>query len=356
MNNDETKDDVLSAISKALKDKRDKAVSARRSSGIEEIWVAAEEAYLSIDEQNRGEYSSDKWEKPQVLGAPLTKKKSNQDDGTRSKMFIPLTRRYVDIAAAKICEIVLPIDDKAFSIDATPIPDMVSDAIAVGRDGLPLSRPATPEEMQQGAPAQVPLTKQEVITKTNEAATAAAKKAESRIYDWMIEANHPAIMRKVIHDAARIGTGVLKAPWPDSKREVATQKTDAGITAVIKESIAPSEYWVDPWNLFPDPTCGSDIKNCDYIFERDVINRFTLSSLKDNPSYLKDQIDKVLKAEEEKKVAGENYSDKKAREGFEIWYFCGTLSREDVSKAVAEDSMATFSGDDVLNVIATMVN
>jgi hypothetical protein len=361
--NNEHQDEVLSAISKALCEKRDKAVNARRSSGIEEIWVSAEEAYLSIDDLNKGDFKGSKWMKPQVMNAPLTSKAA-AEDGTRSKMFIPLTRRYVDIAAAKICEIVLPIDDKAFSIKATPVPDMVSNAMA--RDPLtnqPLTRPATPEELQQGAPAQVPVTAQEVIDKQNEAANTAAEKAEQRIYDWMVEANHPAIMRKVIHDAARIGTGVLKAPWPEAKREVAAATKDdvAGgkvITAVIKESVTPSEKWVDPWNLFPDPSCGSDIRNCDFIFEKDIINKFTLGNLKQNQAYFASQIDKAIKAEADKTVSGENYSDKTDRVGFEIWYFCGTLSREDVSGAISEESMKDFSDsdNDTLNVIATMIN
>jgi hypothetical protein len=241
---------------------------------------------------------------------------------------------------------------------------MVSNSIAVDPiTNQPITRSSTPEEQQQGAPAQVPVTAQEVIDKKNEAANTAAEKAEQRIYDWMVEANHPAIMRKVIHDAARIGTGVLKAPWPESKREVAAQSKDDGygnksITAVIKESVTPSEKWVDPWNLFPDPSCGNDIKNCDYIFEKDIVNKFTLSNLKLNPAYIASQIDKAIKAEAEKKVSGENYSDKKDRTGFEIWFFCGSLSREDVSGIVDDKAIKDFGDEqnDTLNVIATMVN
>jgi hypothetical protein len=39
-----------------------------------------------------------------------------------------------------------------------------------------------------------------------------------RIYDWMVECQHAAEMRKVIDDAARIGVGVLKGPIPAAKK------------------------------------------------------------------------------------------------------------------------------------------
>ena len=44
-----------------------------------------------------------------------------------------------------------------------------------------------------------------------------AKKAEKRIHDWMVEANYSAEMRKVLHDASRIGVGVLMAPFAESR-------------------------------------------------------------------------------------------------------------------------------------------
>jgi hypothetical protein len=48
--------------------KRDAAVQARKESGIEAIWTAAEEAYLGIDELNRSEFSGSRWAKPTSMG------------------------------------------------------------------------------------------------------------------------------------------------------------------------------------------------------------------------------------------------------------------------------------------------
>ena len=46
----------LDALGIAIAAKRKAAIDARRDSGIESVWMAAEEAYLCIDDQNRGDF------------------------------------------------------------------------------------------------------------------------------------------------------------------------------------------------------------------------------------------------------------------------------------------------------------
>ena len=43
---------------------------------------------------------------------------------------------------------------------------------------------------------------------------ASAKKAETRIWDWLTESQWHAEVRKLIDEAAKIGTSVLKGPVP----------------------------------------------------------------------------------------------------------------------------------------------
>ena len=121
-----------------------------------------------------------------------------------------------------------------------------------------------------------------------------AKKAETRIYDWMVECNFHAENRKIIHDAARIGVGVLKGPFPDMRKSQAAEKVGGVLKLKIVEKIVPAAKWIDPWNLFPDPACGENIHDGEGIFERDFLTARKLKALKSSKGYIASQIDKVI--------------------------------------------------------------
>jgi len=55
---DDSKIDRLDRFGKALLSKRQKAIQARKKSGIEEIWDQDSEYYEGIDDANRGEVST----------------------------------------------------------------------------------------------------------------------------------------------------------------------------------------------------------------------------------------------------------------------------------------------------------
>ncbi|MEK9796291.1 MAG: hypothetical protein VW713_06035, partial [Alphaproteobacteria bacterium] len=259
------------------------------------------------------------------------------------------------MGASKISEIALPINDKAFSLSPTPVPDLIEQekdfSVVTGPDGQPVWRDAVPADLERlGAnpaaqfldPAgmQVPLTKADYAGAVMRKARKAAEKAEKRIFDWMLESRYPMQMRKVIFDGARIGVGVLKGPFPD----VRTRKSFAAAGGVgklkIVQKIAPACRWIDPWNFYPAANCGEDIQEGDYCFERDFLSATSLKKLKQvrdhegKPVYLAAQIDKVI-AEGPEKCNTDAYdarnpvgADQKNR--FSIWHMTGVLSREDM--------------------------
>lgn len=144
----------------------------------------------------------------------------------RSTAFVRLISRYVDSGYAKLCEILLPADEKAFTLTPTPVPELIKDKASLEQvmvNGQPAERDARPEEVaamglppvQPGQPMPaVPLTKKDVIEEQSQLAKEKAKRAERRIYDWMVECKYRSEMRKVIFDSARLGVGVLKGPFP----------------------------------------------------------------------------------------------------------------------------------------------
>ena len=80
----------------------------------------------------------------------------------QSNVYLPMTRRYVNAGADKLCEIILSPDERSFSISETPKPELIdlkksTDRVdeLLGSD-VPLTRPARPDELAPQQPAQSP--------------------------------------------------------------------------------------------------------------------------------------------------------------------------------------------------------
>ena len=412
---------TLAAIASALTTKRDAAMGARTSSGIETIWAECEDSYIGIDDSNRNEFEGGKWAKPMSLNGPVqagTTVKGKPE--YRSTVFLRLTARYVEAGAAKLSEILLPPEDKAFSIKETPIPDLIkakgNKSQVVSNEGLPLTRPMQPGEappapapmtdgaatavatspapqpvgpapapggaVQPGAaggaapsaainPApRVPLTVSDLAKENIEIARGKAKLAETRIWDWMVESCYATEMRKVIFDAAQLGSGVLKGPFPKVSDSVVTNASlvdGDDVSIRIKREIKPGVGYVSVWNLFPDPSCGEDIHNGEYLFERDYMSDTQVRALKKLPGYITSQIDLVLSTEAASTTSvssqrNTRYGDNDERKGRRVvWYYYGVLSREEIDCCRVMGGRKPLTSSDVpmdkkfVHVIATMI-
>jgi len=358
--------------------KRKEAIDGRKESGIEDTWAAAEEAYHGIDDTNRHEFrgglSGNVWTKPTAMSGSLTRdtdKKRPQSTG-----FVRLTSRYVDAGAAKVSEITIPVDGKAFSMKATPVPDAVAmkddETPYAGPDGQPVMRAPTEAEMPQPGPDGTmppppepkPLTVGDLARHQIEMAEESAEKAETRIHDWMVECQHPAQMRKVEFDMARLGVGVLKGPFPDERTAMAVSKGQGQMAIKVERKTQPADRWIDPWNAFPDPACGEDIHDGDYFFERDFMGYGKLGKLKQRRFYLPWAIDKVLEEGPDRVNKVESGNPRGAVTGkknqFEIWYFHGSITIKELNLAnpkEAERLKAKGAKDtDMVFSIVTMVN
>lgn len=368
----------LKGIGETIARKRDAAVKARQESGIEAVWQKCEEAYLSMDDVNRAEFKGARWAKPTSMQGPVTADNSPARDPMRSTAFVRLTARYVDMGAAKVCEILLPIDDKAFSLKPTPIPELAAKEQDLTPVALPNGQPVMMQpEMPQppgamlGMPTPAGPPQQATVADLAKQAMAAAaekaEKAETRIYDWMVEANYPGEMRKVINDAARIGTGVLKAPYPELRTSYALSKEGGTAKLVMKERAAPGMRWIDPWNFYPAQGCGENVHNGDGVFEVDYLAERQLRDLckvvdtEGQPIYLKDQIELVLEQGPLKTNTSEdgknpNRQPSAQDDSYPVWYFTGTLSRDDMATLNAVGLDAVDQQTKVVNCVVTIVN
>lgn len=417
---------ALDTIGLALATRKSEAVNFRRSSGIEETWANCEDAYNGIDDANRGEHSGSRWVKPTAMNAPLTKDAPGKSGMKhKSTVFVRLTTRYVDVGTAKVGEILLPIDDKAFGFTPTPLPALIKGAentSQIVEGGVGLSRPRTEQDgpaagVLQGAtppptgaappapapagpmsappppaggavpppaegmppPAEgmppppgappapeaeapkedrVPLTVKDVVEEHMTIARERAKKAETRIYDQWVECGHQREMRKVLFDAARLGVGVVKGPIPTVRRSVVRRKGKrSGIE--VKETIVPSHAWVDPWNIFPDPNCGENIHNGDYLWERDYYSERQLRNLKklSAQGYIADQIDKAIQIGPRRtKDSNSNPNLPDNNDPYEVWFYHGTLSLEDFKEINPKAAADLDEEVDQVYATVTMVN
>jgi len=362
---------MLAALGNALAKLRDEAVQARLNSGIEEVWRQAEEAYVGMDDANRHEFGKARWAKPLTMTGPVeTSDRSNRGADARSNVFIRLTSRYVDAGAAKLGEILLPPDDKAFSIKPTPIPELVAQkknlAPVMLANGMPAMRDPTPDELEPGQlPSQAPgvqLTYADLAKEKLEKADEAATAAEKRIYDWMVESQYTGQMRKVIFDSARAGVGVVKSPFPDEKRARAMRRNESGqVELTILSKIQPSTRWVSFWNVYPDPACGENIQDGDYCFEKDGISERKLRKLARLPGYIKSAIDRVIVEGPDKCRVNDpgNPIQDANRHQYTIWYFHGAIKREEFLSATRKDPSQAAGlkrEQEMVHCVATMVN
>ena len=313
----------LDAFGQSLAKTRAEAISARMVSGIEDIWTEDEEFYEGVDELNRSDTRSTWRQKPPGQVAV-------KSTATRSTVFPNITAPFVDAAAARIADMLLPTDDRPWELKPTPIPEL--QALAKGE--VPAEMQAKLDQ-QYPDPAQADQAEKQLVDRAKrltQEAMEKAKKAEKRIEDWHVECQWHAHVRQVIEDAARMGTGVLKGPWPIEKRRVTWK--DGRIQQV--SDIKPGSKWIDPWNLYPDGACGDDIHNGNYVWERDYLTKRQLMTLGWQEGYIKEQIAMVL--QEGPQTATANYketpdavADPTNQKGkFEVWDYHGMGPPQDL--------------------------
>lgn len=251
------------------------AIMAREASGIEEIWRQDEDQYNGVDPAD-----------PQHAGVVKTRATvvaSRQAlSGTRARLFLNITEPKTDTAVARVQEMLVPHDERPWDIGPTPVPDL-DEAIE--------SEDQTPVTLADGA--QIPRAQAAEALKAK--AAEAAKGMGDWIEDRFVEGSVYAEMREVIQDAGRLGTGVLKGPFPVEKKDTKWSIAD-GVSQLVKTiRVAPTSKRVRPQDCFPAPDCGDSIHDGSYFVERDYITARKLRDLAGIPGYDREAIAKGLR-------------------------------------------------------------
>jgi len=339
----------IASLSMVVSRRRDEAVTGRSNSGIEQEWSEDADAYEGIDDANRADQ---KVIKPSTSAGGITRKST--PSGTRSTVFLNITRPYVDSAAARIGDMLMPTDDRSWQLKSEPIADRIPSYAVQNQQAQ--------QAMQGQAPMQpngqpVPVTPvQDAVSVMQEELAKPVERAQRRIDDWLTESQWHAECRKVIDDCCRIGVGVLKGPFPTKVKSKVVVQADQGVALEISIKVSPKSKRVDPWNCYPDPACGEDIHSGNYFIEHDQLTEKQLRELRGIDGYLSDQITECIKEGPQKKYAAtQNPSDKERNEKdlYDVWYFYGSISADEM---VAAGVDGVKEDDDSKYAIVTLVN
>lgn len=314
-----------------LLSKRKEAIGGRAASGIEIEWQEDEEHYQGIDDANR------QYQNTWAMSQPKRWAETGSNSGnapTRSVVFLNITRPYVDAASARISDMLLPTDDRAWLLKPTPIPRLtVADVALLGG----------PEKAR------------EAIEATMEQAKEASEHMQRQIDDHLVESSFHGELRRLIEDSARIGSGVIKGPFPVRRSFKVSQRDEMGMVSRISiDEIRPGSKRIDPWNLFPDPSCGDSIHNGSYIWEREYLSSRQLKEMILMPGYDREQLVEAIKEGPSLTSARDatEATARKSEEQFEMWVFHGNCDAEQLKELGVEFD----SEEDKLPAMAVLVN
>lgn len=321
-----------------LLSKRREAITGRAGSGIEEEWTEDEEHYQGIDDANRNFQNANQLyrsRKVAIIGG-----QPKQQGPARSVVFLNITRPYTDAASARVADMLLPTDDRAWEIKPTPLPRLSGPQLTMLAQAMGATDPAAVHEQMAAQAGQ---------------AKEAAERMQQAIEDPLVESNWHGEVRQVIEDSARIGSGVLKGPFPITRTARMTRKDPAtGLTEFIKvDEIKPGSKRIDVWNFFPDPACGENIHNGSYTWEREHIGRRQIKEMLADPSYDAAELLAVLREGPARTREGTEAVYRPGEDEFEMWIFYGHCAREHLARLGVD---MEEGDEDRVPTMAVMIN
>lgn len=224
--------------------------------------ITLEQRWLEDLRRYNGEYD------PPIL-------KALQNRAYGSQMYVPLTRRVVNIVEARLTDLLFPTDERNFSIDSTPVPELVQ------AEALAAQLPPGAQIGSQGMTAGQALLG---IREEREQAKGKAEAMQREIDDQLRQANYPSVSRRVIHESMVLGTGVVKGPMVlnRTKKVWVTENGQSKFKRI--EDLSPTATQVSVWDFFPDMS-ARNIKESESDIERHYFTKVGLARLAKQPGF-----------------------------------------------------------------------
>jgi hypothetical protein len=314
---------------------RDRWVQHRAQSGVEARWRKATELYYGNETATTSEFENT------LRNGPASRK---QGENNRSKVVINIVRPKIDQAIARMCEILLPVDDRNWGIKPTPIPEVAG----MAGDQRPTVDPAT------GQPTG--MTADQEFKIVVDAAKKSAEGMERSIDDSLTECQYNGESRKLVENGVRLGTGIMYGPFPARQTsKVWLPQPDGTQVLQVNEAVVPASMSLDPWDTFFDPACGNDHQRGRGFFIRRNVTRKELRALVGLPGYDAEAIRDVLRTSPCRiRVAeGRILRDIVQEDSYELWQYHGEIEPDQMER------LSSVTGDPLTDVsfgVLVMVN
>lgn len=309
---------------------RGKAITDRKSSGIEDVWSAARVQY----HHGTSEPVVSKT-KSRNLDDPIYTNYQEHSEQERSTVSVNITRPYTNAGTARPMDVMLPAGERdTWDLRETPVSDTA------------LLQPYfenRPDLLEQVSPSLHFL-----LTQPEEERKERIVRCKQTVKDYLTEAGFSAILRKIIRESGITGTGVLHGLFaqdrkvsPDVEQAVKVLIGDASVESQslmqfqlgMQLLVRPGQEQIPVENCYPDSQCGTDIQKGRFFWQvvPDLSAR-KLRELRASKDYFAEAIDQVL--EEGPKPVTETGETKK--KSYEIWRRTGEVN---ITKLMGNDDL-----------------
>lgn len=345
--------EVIRRLGARLAKAREKYVRARQQSGVEARWGEALRLYYGDDERKVRS----------VVDSVVNQELQRRPEAPRSKVVVNIVGPRTDASAARLQDLLFPVDEPNWDIKPTPVPKM-SDLIADDRPAL--NDDGTPVMGQDGRPLSV----SDVARRIQDEARRKCEAMRQEIADQLTECAYNAEGRRVIFYAALFGTGLMKGPVVVNRQSKVWKRGDAGWFKQSVYELRPASFAVDPRNVYPDPACGTNLQRGSGLFERSYISRKQLRDLMREPGYIPSQIESVLSQRPTltpMAYSGSETAHQLVTEGdlYEMWEYYGEFTVRELRAAGLGDPdpetgqsliLPEASDEQALSGVCVMVN
>lgn len=317
---------------------RDRWVQHRNKSGVEERWKRNKELYEGEEDRNKSRNAFEETLRtgPAPRGA----------GASRSRVVINIVRPKVDQAIARMCEILLPVDDKNWGIRPTPLPSAVQKYIG----------DQTPTVNEMGQPTG--MTSDQEAKMVIEDSKQRCEAMERQIDDVLTECNYNGEQRAMIADGVKLGTGILLGPFPGTQTSKKWSMSAGQAMMSMAQTTVPKSFRADPWDIWFDPACGNKHQRGQGFYHRRFVTRRELRALRGTPGYRSDAIDRVLKLKPNRLRVAEGRVNRTEcdDDSYELWMYYGDIEPSDFNELSYDTGMEMPADAQVHTCMMVMIN
>lgn len=236
----------------------------------------------------------------------------DEDNKGRSEMFVPLTRKKVRTADARLRDLLFPAGRRSenWSIRPTDEPQLTQSdeqRIRVKLAQRLIAQQQSQQQDQQISPDQVPqdaitremleqLPEDDVEKVRQELADQRVESMRNKMGDQLGEMQWPKIAERVLHSGHVYGIGVIKGPIPD--RRTSSQWTFDEKQGWIRSQVertAPLAEYVPLWSWYPDLS-GATIEEGRFAWQEHLYPRHQILTLSQFEQFDDEEILRYVRA------------------------------------------------------------